>query len=84
MRATVYHGPRDMRVETVPDATLKTPTDALVRVTHACICGSDLWPYRDGGREPGARMGHESAGVGHQYEGGAGLRARAPRIGVKE
>ena len=46
MRASVYHGPRDIRVEDVPDATLKEPTDALVRVTHACICGSDLWPYR--------------------------------------
>ena len=63
MRATVYHGPRDMRVETVADATIKEPTDALIRVTHACICGSDLWPYRDGGRDPGARMGHEFMGV---------------------
>ena len=65
MRATVYHGPRDIRVEDVPDATLKEPTDALVRVTHACICGSDLWPYRGEleiyGR-PG-RTGHEFMGV---------------------
>ena len=65
MRATVYHGPRDVRVEEVPDATLVEPTDALVRVTHACICGSDLWPYRGEleiyGR-PG-RTGHEFMGV---------------------
>lgn len=65
MRATVYHGPRDVRVEDVPDATLREPTDALVRVTHACICGSDLWPYRGEleiyGR-PG-RTGHEFMGV---------------------
>jgi threonine dehydrogenase-like Zn-dependent dehydrogenase len=65
MRATVYHGPRDVRVEDVPDATLRDPTDALVRVTHACICGSDLWPYRGEleiyGR-PG-RTGHEFMGV---------------------
>jgi alcohol dehydrogenase len=65
MRATVYHGPRDIRVEDVPDATLREPTDALVRVTHACICGSDLWPYRGDleiyGR-PG-RTGHEFMGV---------------------
>ncbi len=65
MRASVYHGPRDIRVEDVPDATLKEPTDALVRVTHACICGSDLWPYRGEleiyGR-PG-RTGHEFMGV---------------------
>jgi threonine dehydrogenase-like Zn-dependent dehydrogenase len=65
MKASVYHGPRDVRVEDVPDATLKEPTDALVRVTHACICGSDLWPYRGEleiyGR-PG-RTGHEFMGV---------------------
>ena len=65
MRAAVYHGPRDVRVEEVPDASLREPTDALVRVTHACICGSDLWPYR--GRleiygRPG-RTGHEFMGV---------------------
>jgi threonine dehydrogenase-like Zn-dependent dehydrogenase len=65
MRATVYHGPRDVRVEEVPDATIREPTDALVRVTHACICGSDLWPYRGEleiyGR-PG-RTGHEFMGI---------------------
>ena len=66
MRATVYQGPRDVRVEEVPDAALREPTDALVRVTHACICGSDLWPYRGElelyGR-PGGRTGHEFIGV---------------------
>ena len=65
MKATVYHGPRDVRVEQVPDAAIRAPTDALVRVTHACICGSDLWPYRGEleiyGR-PG-RTGHEFMGV---------------------
>lgn len=65
MRATVFHGTRDVRVEEVPDATLKEPTDALVRVTHACICGSDMWPYRGElliyGRN--GRMGHEFMGV---------------------
>ena len=65
MKATVYHGPRDIRVEDVPDATLRDATDAVVRVTHACICGSDLWPYRGQieiyGR-PG-RTGHEFMGV---------------------
>lgn len=65
MRATVYHGPRDVRVQDVPDAGLREATDALVRVTHACICGSDLWPYRGEleiyGR-PG-RTGHEFMGV---------------------
>jgi threonine dehydrogenase-like Zn-dependent dehydrogenase len=64
MRATVLHGPGDVRVESVPDPRLARPTDALVRVTHACICGSDLWPYQLA--EPGApprRMGHEFIGI---------------------
>jgi threonine dehydrogenase-like Zn-dependent dehydrogenase len=54
----------DVRVENVPDATIKEPTDALVRVTRACICGSDLWPYHDlEATENGRRMGHEAIGV---------------------
>jgi threonine dehydrogenase-like Zn-dependent dehydrogenase len=64
MRAAVMHGAGDVRIETVPDARLIESTDALVRVTRACICGSDLWPYRtleysDAGRP----MGHEAIGV---------------------
>jgi threonine dehydrogenase-like Zn-dependent dehydrogenase len=64
MRAVVYHGPKDMRVDNVPDASIKAPTDVVARVTHACICGSDLWPYR-GFDQPGtgARMGHEWMGI---------------------
>ena len=64
MRATVFRGPFDVRVEQVPDAALHEPTDAVVRITHACICGSDLWPYR--GLEPfqpGGRLGHEWMGM---------------------
>jgi threonine dehydrogenase-like Zn-dependent dehydrogenase len=45
MRATVMYGAGDVRVENVPDSQIKEPTDAIVRVTRACICGSDLWPY---------------------------------------
>ncbi len=65
LRATVFHGTRDVRIEEVPDATLREPTDALVRVTHACICGSDLWPYRGELLIYGenGRMGHEFMGV---------------------
>src|SRR6266542_221402 len=64
MRATLMYGAGDVRIESVPDAELVEPTDALVAVTRACICGSDLWPYKamehdDGGR----RMGHEAVGV---------------------
>jgi threonine dehydrogenase-like Zn-dependent dehydrogenase len=64
LRATVFHDPFDVRVEQVPDAALQEPTDALVRITHAAICGSDLWPYR--GLEPfqpGGRLGHEWMGI---------------------
>src|SRR5216110_655401 len=64
MRATVMYGAGDVRVENVPDARLKEPTDALLTITRACICGSDLWPYKK--MEPsktGQRMGHEFIGV---------------------
>jgi threonine dehydrogenase-like Zn-dependent dehydrogenase len=64
MRATVIHGAGDVRVETVPDAHLVEPTDAVVRVTRAAICGSDLWPYKSmEPSESGRRMGHEFVGV---------------------
>ena len=64
MRATVMYGAGDVRVETVPDPTIIEPTDAIIRLTATCVCGSDLWPYR--GIEPIAqptRMGHEYVGV---------------------
>src|SRR5829696_1694512 len=64
MRATVMFGAGDVRIENVPDARLVEPTDAVVRVTHAAICGSDLWPYATLERsETGRRMGHEAIGV---------------------
>jgi threonine dehydrogenase-like Zn-dependent dehydrogenase len=64
MLATVMYRAGDVRVENVPDATIGHPTDALVRVTRACICGSDLWPYKDlAPTEGGRRMGHEAIGV---------------------
>jgi len=64
MRATVLYGAGDVRLENVPDARLIEPADALVAVSRACICGSDLWPYNL--MEPvetGRRMGHEAIGV---------------------
>ncbi|MEA2999642.1 MAG: hypothetical protein QOK17_1475 [Sphingomonadales bacterium] len=63
MRATIMHKAGDVRIETVPDAAIKEPTDAVIRITRACICGSDLWPYNDGPNVEGQRMGHESIGV---------------------
>lgn len=64
MRATVFHGPGDVRVEDVPDPVVRGSRDAVVRVTHACVCGSDLWPYGGGLPKPaGSRIGHEFVGV---------------------
>jgi threonine dehydrogenase-like Zn-dependent dehydrogenase len=64
MRATVMYGAGDVRIETVPDARLIEPTDALVVVTRAAICGSDLWPYKEMEHsKTGNRMGHEFIGV---------------------
>jgi threonine dehydrogenase-like Zn-dependent dehydrogenase len=63
MRATTIHGPRDIRVEEVPDPVLEQPTDAIVKVAAGCICGSDLWPYRgENPIEAGSTIGHECIG----------------------
>ncbi|HSK27800.1 MAG TPA: zinc-dependent alcohol dehydrogenase family protein [Jiangellales bacterium] len=64
MRATLIYGERDIRVEDVPDPKVLQPTDAVVRVVAACVCGSDLWPYRGASpvRRP-RRIGHEMVGV---------------------
>jgi len=64
MRATVLYGAGDVRVENVTDARLIEPTDALIAISRACICGSDLWPYNlmEPG-EAGRPMGHEAIGV---------------------
>jgi threonine dehydrogenase-like Zn-dependent dehydrogenase len=58
------YGPRDVRVEDVPEPSIVEPTDAIIRIVRACICGSDLWPYRgvDAPQWPMA-MGHEYAGI---------------------
>ncbi|MFF5424004.1 MULTISPECIES: zinc-dependent alcohol dehydrogenase family protein [unclassified Streptomyces] len=64
MRATTIHAPFDLRVEEVPDPVVQDPTDAVVRVLRACVCGSDLWAYRgESPRRPGQRIGHEFLGI---------------------
>jgi threonine dehydrogenase-like Zn-dependent dehydrogenase len=58
------YGAGDVRIETVPDARIIEPTDAVVTVTRACICGSDLWPYKAMGQsDTGIVMGHEAIGI---------------------
>jgi threonine dehydrogenase-like Zn-dependent dehydrogenase len=64
MRGAVLHAPYDVRLEELPDPTIVEPTDAVIRISAACVCGSDLWPYRGINEvtEP-SPMGHEYVGV---------------------
>jgi threonine dehydrogenase-like Zn-dependent dehydrogenase len=64
VRGTMIYGPRDVRFEERPEPTIVEPTDAIIRISAACVCGSDLWPYR--GIEPidgPTPMGHEYCGI---------------------
>jgi threonine dehydrogenase-like Zn-dependent dehydrogenase len=65
VKASVYYGKGDIRVESVPDPEVKDSTDAIVQIKYACICGSDLWFYRgyEPDWKPGFRTGHEWMGV---------------------
>ena len=84
MRATVMHKAHDVRIENVPDAAIQSPTDAVIRITRACICGSDLWPYNDlqpDGASAGRRMGHEAIGVVEEV-GSAAQRIRRGQVVV--
>lgn len=66
MRGVVLHGAGDVRVQQRPDPRIEDPKDAVIRIEAACVCGSDLWPYR--GDDPGEDlpMGHEYVGVVEQ------------------
>ncbi|WP_309136261.1 zinc-dependent alcohol dehydrogenase family protein [Nocardioides campestrisoli] len=76
MRGVVMHAPGDVRVEERPDPRIERPTDAVIRLSATCICGSDLWPYR--GVEPADHMlmGHEYVGVVEEV--GAEVRTLRP------
>jgi threonine dehydrogenase-like Zn-dependent dehydrogenase len=64
MRGAVMYAPGDVRVEDRPEPTIEQPTDAVLRVSAACVCGSDLWPYRGVEKLDGPQpMGHEYVGV---------------------
>ncbi|MBT2594209.1 zinc-dependent alcohol dehydrogenase family protein [Arthrobacter sp. ISL-72] len=63
MRATIIHGPGDIRVEDRDYPTLQLPTDVVVKVTASCVCGSDLWPYR------GVRSTRKPSAIGHEFVG---------------
>ena len=63
MRGAVLHAPGDVRVEHRPDPKIEAPTDALIRLSATCVCGSDLWPYR------GIEKVHGPTAMGHEYVG---------------
>jgi threonine dehydrogenase-like Zn-dependent dehydrogenase len=64
MHATVMYEAGDVRIENVPDPKIIERTDAIIAVTRACICGSDLWPYQKMEHsDAGRAMGHEAVGV---------------------
>lgn len=74
MKATVMYEAGDVRIENVPDPAIINSTDAVVTVTRACICGSDLWPYKSmEPSEKGRVMGHEAIGIVESV--GADVRA---------
>jgi len=70
MRGVVMHAPGDVRVEQREDPKVLAPTDAVIRLSATCVCGSDLWPYRGieavAGPSP---MGHEYVGVVEEVGG---------------
>jgi threonine dehydrogenase-like Zn-dependent dehydrogenase len=70
VRGAVLHAPGDVRVEDRPDPRIEQPTDAVIRLAAACVCGSDLWPYRGIGAVNGpSPMGHEYVGVVEEVGG---------------
>lgn len=63
MKAAVFKGVKSMACEERPKPVITQPSDAIIRVVRACVCGSDLWFYRDGGRPVNTQTGHEAIGV---------------------
>src|SRR5687768_10908558 len=77
MRGVVMYGPGDVRVEEREDSRIAAPTDAIIRLSHTCICGSDLWLWRGLDTLDGpSPMGHEYAGVVEEV--GADVRSIRP------
>src|SRR5919106_1804652 len=67
MRGAVLYAPGDVRVEELDDPRIIEPTDAILRLSATCVCGSDLWPYRGVEAVQGpSPMGHEYVGIVEQ------------------
>lgn len=77
MKATILYGPKDVRFEERAEPTITKPTDAIIRISATCVCGSDLWPYRGISKysEP-TPMGHEYCGIVEEV--GSAVRAIKP------
>src|SRR4051794_40178705 len=77
MRGAVLYAPHDIRVDDRPDPRIEHPTDAIIRLSATCVCGSDLWPYRGIEAVDGpSPMGHEYVGI--VEEGGSEVRDVKP------
>ena len=77
MRVTTIHAPGDIRLEERPEPQVTAATDAVIKITAGCICGSDLWPYRGANDvTPGTPIGHEMVGVVEEV--GAEVRSFRP------
>ncbi len=77
MRATTIHAAGDIRFEDVPDPVIAAPTDAIIKVSAGCVCGSDLWPYRGlDDVTAGSTIGHEC--IGEVVEVGSQVSAFKP------
>src|SRR5437764_9293016 len=77
MKGTVLYGPGDVRFEERPEPKIIKRTDAIVRISVTCVCGSDLWPYR--GANPITQptpMGHGYCGI--VEEAGSAVKAVRP------
>jgi len=80
VRAAIFNGPHDIAAGDRPDAAIKEPSDALVRVVLACVCGSDLWYYRgESPFEPGP-IGHEFIGVVEEVGSEVGTLAKGDLV----
>lgn len=77
MRAAIFHGPGNVRIESVSDPEIEQDSDALVRVSASAVCGADLWAYRGYGGTLGTRTGHEFVGRVEQL----GAEVRSLRVG---
>ena len=76
MKAAIFRGPGVVEIGERPDPVIEAPTDAIVRVVLACVCGSDLWYFRGESPHPVGSIGHEFIGV--VEETGAGVTTVAP------